>query len=236
MDDQVARIISKGPTSLTEAEAQWYITEAELEFSKPARTAFLLGVMFAGSTARHSFKKTELYAEVREASAPTQAYASSGNITKPRLDRVGSSRTTEKAAPAATEVLPATIREWARGKGYTVQERGRIPQNIQDAYHNAIQEKQQKADARRAARDAGAGAVPKATGLTAAQRRQQRLAAAPGAATRTRRAAATQVAEDSRPDSRPRGGMAATEQPSVRATRERGRTSRTTVQVGETEF
>lgn len=235
MDDQVARIISKGPTSLTEAEAQWYIEQAELEFSKPARTAFLLGVMFAGSTARHSFKKTELYAEVREASTPTQAYASSGNITKPRLDRVGSSRPA-KEAPTATEVLPATIREWARGKGYTVQERGRIPQNIQDAYHNAIQEKQQKADARRAARDAGAGAVPKATGLTAAQRRQQRLAAAPVPAARTRRAAASKVAEESLPDSRPRGG-ASTEVVNIRTPRgARGRLTRTTVQPGEAEF
>lgn len=171
MDDQVAKVVAKGPSSVIEAEAEWYIEQAELEFSKPAKTAFLLGVTFAASTARHSWKKTDLYADAKEAAQPAVAYASSGDIATPKVAR--------RAVPAPTrigdEVDPATIREWLRNEGYQVSERGRISQGLKDVYFAAIAKKTQQAAGRATAR-ASKAAVPK--GASAADRRAARKGAA----------------------------------------------------------
>lgn len=177
VDEQVAKILAKGPNSVVEAEADWYIEQAELEFSKPAKTAFLLGVMFAASTARHSWKKTELYADAKEAAAPAPAYASSGNITPGRVVRRTEAKPSAAPVQVGDEVDPAVIREWLRGKGYQVSERGRISQALKDVYFAAMEEKTRKA-AERAATRAGKSS-PKPAGGGAAARRAARHANKP---------------------------------------------------------
>lgn len=205
MDDQVRKMLEKGPSSVAEAEAEWYIEQAELEFKKPAHAAFLLGVAFAGSTARHSWKKTETYADAMEAQK-SPAYATSGNVTPVHAARRGGGVATPKAAQVGDEVDPSTIRQWLRDKNYEVNERGRISQALKDVYYAAMEAKTRKATERAAVR-AAKPATPR--GASVADRRAalrqkqapQATATAPAVVERsdrhTRNVAAGQVAQRS---------------------------------------
>jgi hypothetical protein len=171
VDQQVAKILERGPSAVIEAEAAWYIREADLTFSRPAHDAFLLGVTFAGSSARHSWKKTDEYVDVQEASR--SSFASSGDIPKPKVPPKASAAPKPKsAARTSGEVSPAEIREWAQREGHHVNERGRISQEIKDLFYAA------RKAAARAARAEGSAAKG-ATRLAPSTRRAQRAAAAP---------------------------------------------------------
>jgi Lsr2 len=54
----------------------------------------------------------------------------------PRRARTTAAHKTVKAIPASRDQTQP-IREWARGAGYVVSERGRIPKNVQEAFNQA---------------------------------------------------------------------------------------------------
>ncbi|MEV4556747.1 Lsr2 family protein [Kitasatospora sp. NPDC049285] len=58
----------------------------------------------------------------------------SGRLTAPR--RGGTTRSTGRAA-AAGQPDTAKIRNWAKENGYQVNDRGRVPSNVREAYEKA---------------------------------------------------------------------------------------------------
>ena len=54
----------------------------------------------------------------------------------PRRARTTAARKIVKAIPASRDQTQA-IRQWARGAGYVVSDRGRIPRNVREAFNQA---------------------------------------------------------------------------------------------------
>jgi Lsr2 len=109
-------------------------------------------------------------AELREAVAPYLAAAR-------RVVRVSGRRTSVRPVAAPAPARPtrpdreqvAAIREWARGKGYEVKNRGRIPGAVMEAYNASTAEPAPKPEASAKAAKAGPAKAAKAT-----RRRQRR--------------------------------------------------------------
>ncbi|MDQ6524727.1 Lsr2 family protein [Nocardioides sp. LHD-245] len=70
-------------------------------------------------------------AALRDALAPYVGHAR-------KAGRGGGAAKRGRAAAAPSGGVPAKeVREWARGNGFTVPERGRIPSDVREAYDNA---------------------------------------------------------------------------------------------------
>ncbi len=73
-------------------------------------------------------------AQLRETFATWVAAARKLSTTRPARNKTSTGR------GAATPIDPeqaTTMRAWARSAGYTISDRGRIPQTVQDAYQQA---------------------------------------------------------------------------------------------------
>jgi hypothetical protein len=165
-DETVEKMLAKGPDSVRLAEADWYIGQGGLEFSKPARQAFELGVMLAGSTARQQWVKTNTYADAREQKMLGTAYASSGAVAKPNLKKL------LPAAPADVDVTPSAIRQWLRENGHDAGERGRISADQRQIYLDAHSARATRETTRTAAAKKKTGTVTRLSERRAARRDQ----------------------------------------------------------------
>lgn len=182
MTDKTQKITESELTPMALAEAEYFLKETGLEFSKPALRAFQLGVALAGTNATHrEFVATDTYREARAAVNPGYAMggvhrAQSNHQPAPAESKpkpVHRAQSNQQPVNPA-DVTPADIRRWALENGVDVSERGRISQEVKDAYAAAMKD---YAWAIRAAKKA-IGTAPKAsTKLTAAERRAQRLQA-----------------------------------------------------------
>jgi Lsr2 len=113
-------------------------------------------------------------AELREAVAPYLAAAR-------RVGRVSGRRTSVRPVAATAPARPtrpdreqvAAIREWARGQGYEVKNRGRIPGAVMEAYNASTAEPAPKPEAPAKAAKAGPAKAAKAP-AKATRRRQRR--------------------------------------------------------------
>lgn len=66
-----------------------------------------------------------------------EAYVDAGRKISPNGHRGGRRKPSPKTTRTTVDSDPRTIKEWARANGYEVNDRGRIPGAIQDAFREA---------------------------------------------------------------------------------------------------
>lgn len=154
-NEHVLKVVERGPRQVAQTEASWYIDQADgqIVLSGPARRAFELGVALATSPARLDFRKTDGFADAKEAERGGRtAYATSGPLTKPQVPSTRPKKSPAASTANADEATPAEIRAWARAHSYVVEDRGRISEQIRVAYAAAQRSKAEKAAQRAAPR------------------------------------------------------------------------------------
>lgn len=208
-DERVLKAVEKGPKPIVQEEADWFIQQADLQFSRPQREAFALGIELAQGMARQAWVASDDYVQAKERLNTGLAYATSAPKATPRTENISGAPT------------PAMVRQWAVEHGIEVSPRGRLSKDVMDAYVQAM-----------AAQQARTSPKPKTTKAKSlserrAERRGATKAKAPtAAAPRTRsKSARAQVTATPTPAPKP-----------TRNTRHRGGSSRTVVQPGEVEY